>query len=237
MDNNIDEIRRSLLEDIAELERKIMAIEIELGISASSLQKLNQNESVKLGEVSTVPMVNLNNTNSVVISGISKGSVPDIIIPKGSSNIITSQESFISAIKNSIKNNNIVKNEEKLLTSNNEQLLPNLITENKSKPQNNQVVQNTIVNTVSDNKQVKTDINKEQDQKSAQITKNQQQINYGPQDIPSLALLIKKIGDLIETNEKIAYYLEDIIETTKNMNYSTRLSSLINKLANVALNG
>jgi hypothetical protein len=59
-------------------------------------------------------------------------------------------------------------------------------------------------------------------------------IGYNAKDIPSLALLVKKLGELINANAAIAEDLREIISETRSSKKSARMSELFNKLAKVS---
>lgn len=223
---NVEQLRRDLLQDIAELEKKIKVLEVELGISVSSVQELNAGQLTKVEEINLVPMKTLSTVSPMSINVVSNSSLSTVNIPK-KSDIGSSQQSFISAVKNSIAND---KNKLSALNNLNAQQNPPIKDINS---QNRTVLnQNIQVNSAQ---QVKQPVQNTPSNPAAQTVSNIP--SYGPQDIPSLALLIKRIGDLIETNTKIANDLSDILVTTKSLNYSSKMSSLLNKLANVAING
>ncbi len=61
--------------------------------------------------------------------------------------------------------------------------------------------------------------------------------NFSKDDVPSLTLLIKRLNDLIKTNSIISGELREIIDDTKNLNKSARISDLVKKLAAIGING
>ena len=69
------------------------------------------------------------------------------------------------------------------------------------------------------------------------IRQQEQAQSFSREDVPSLNLLIKRLNDLIKTNSAISSELREIIDETKNVSKSARISDLVKKLAAIGING
>ena len=222
MVEDINQWKNDLLQDILALEKSIRVLEVELGITASALERFDAS-AVRTGAGITQnlsPEISKPTTGGNVLSIHAESSevIPQNYLPAEESTQL-SQNSFVEAVKASLARQNKIPVGTAVGQSQNVKPQAKLAPlQPAQKPQGSPSL---VINVTP----------KAPPQEETHLP------SYGPKDIPQLALLIKKVNELIVLNSEIASDLSEILSSTRNLNSSSRIHSLLDRLARISING
>jgi len=222
MVEDINQWKNDLLQDILALEKSIRVLEIELGITASALERFDAS-AVQAGAGITQnlsPEISKPTTSGNVLSihAESREVIPQNYLPAEESTQL-SQNSFVEAVKASLARQN------KMPTG------TAIGQPQSAKPQVKSVPPQPAQKSQESPLLVPNVTPKAPPREETHLP------TYGPKDIPQLALLIKKVNELIVLNSEIASDLSEILSSTKNLSSSSRIHSLLDRLARISING